>query len=159
MLQAAADILIATRQRMASTLKELTQEQWFAQPDGFANNIAWNVGHLIMAQQGLCYGRMHIQPHIELAGMRAMYGGGTSPADWSENPETDELLRLFVELPQKMTADIAAGKFDSYVKPEPVEGRFPPPESVMHGFIFNQHHEGMHAGAIGDLIGYMASQS
>ena len=159
MLQAAADILIGTRQRMANKLQELTPEQWFTQPDGFANNVAWNVGHLIMAQQGLCYARLGIDVPLgaRMAEFRAMYGGGTSPADWDENPDTDELLRLFVELPQQMPTDIAAGKFEGYVKPDPVEGRFPPPDSVMHAMIFNQHHEGMHAGAIDDLLGFMKS--
>ena len=160
MLQAAADTLIRTRKRMANMLKDLTPEQWFAQPEGFANNIAWNVGHLVLAQQGLCYRRTNVPAPLGAEAMQAMqplYGGGTSPADWSENPDTEELLRLIVELPMQLTADIAAGKFDNYVKPEPIEGRFPPPETVLHALIFNIYHEGMHAGAIGDLVGYMKS--
>ena len=152
MLQAAADTLIQTRQRLADTLADLTQEQWFAQPEGFANNIAWNVGHLVIAQQLLCYWRLGVDGYDDPA-MRPLYANGTSPADWTEQPNTAELLRLFVELPQKLSADIEAGKFDNYVMPESYEGRFPLPQTVAHAFVFNQHHEGVHNGNIGDLLG------
>ena len=155
MLQAAAEVLIGTRQRLYNGLKELTQEQWFKQPEGFANNVAWNVGHLIVAQQGLVYMRLGMQGYITPQ-MVGMYRPGTSPADWQTTPDTDELLRLFLELPQKMAEDIAAGKFDNYVKPEgELGGGMPPAESVAHALIFNQYHEGVHAGNIGDLLAFV----
>ena len=156
MLTAAADILIGTRQRMYDNiLKDLTEAQWLTQPEGFANNIAWNVGHLIVAHQGLVYMRLGMEGYATQE-MGAMYRPGTSPADWTETPDTDELLRLFIELPQKMAEDMAAGKFDNYVKPEPQEGRFPPAESVAHALLFNQNHEGVHAGTIGELISFVS---
>lgn len=153
MLQAAAEVLIGVRQQLYDTLKELTQEQWFAQPEGFANNIAWNVGHLIVAQQGLVYRRLGVPGYITPE-MAAMYRPGTSPADWTTTPDTDELLRLFIELPQKMAEDIAAGKFD-HITPPSQTGGLPPAKSVAHALIFNQFHEGMHAGNIGDLLAFV----
>ena len=87
--------------------------------------------------------------------MPSLYRPGTSPADWTETPDIDALLRLFIENPQKLPDDIAAGKFDNYVMPEPVEGRFPPPQSAMHAMIFNQFHEGAHHGNIGDLLAFV----
>ncbi len=158
MLQAAVDELIFTRMRLVKVVKDLTQEQWFAQPDGFVNNVAWNVGHLVIAQQYLCYGRLGLELAFE-NGLSKKFGGGTSPADWDAQPDTDELTRLLTELPEQLSADVAAGKFDSYVMPEPVEGRFPPAKTALHSFIFNQYHEGLHAGTIGELIGYMNSTS
>ncbi len=160
MYKAVADILLLVRGRAAQRLAELTPEQWLAQPAGFVNNIAWNVGHLVMAQQGLCYARFGLEPpvgHEKMAEMRVLYGGGTSPADWTETPDTDELQRLFVDLAQQMSDDIAAGKLDNLTMPEPVDGRFAPPESTMHGLIYNQSHEGLHIGTIGELIGFMNS--
>ena len=155
MLQAAAEVLIGTRQRLYHALKGLTQEQWLTQPEGFANNVAWNVGHLIVAQQGLVYRRLGVPGYVGPE-MAAMYRPGTSPADWTTTPDTDELLRLFLELPQKMAEDIAAGKFDNYVKPEGnAGGGMPPAESVAHALIFNQFHEGVHAGNIGDLLAFV----
>lgn len=161
MLQAGADVLIASRKRMADRLQDLTPEQWFTQPDGFANNVAWNVGHLALAQQYLCYGLAEVpfaMPKEQMETMNPLYGGGTSPADWSGNPDTDELLHWLVEMPQKLAADIAAGKFDNFVPPEPTEGRFLQPNSTMHIMLFNHYHEGLHAGTIGELLGYMKAK-
>ncbi|MEM7116750.1 MAG: DinB family protein [Chloroflexota bacterium] len=154
MLTAAADILIMARQRIHANVKDLTDAQWLTQPDGFANNIAWNIGHLIIAQQGLVYGRLGLETYTSPE-MAAMFRPGTSPADWTDPPDKDELLAMFLDLPQKMTADIAAGKFDFYVKPENSTSRFPPPESAAHALIFNQHHEGTHSGNISDLLAFI----
>ena len=154
MLKTAADILLETRQKLHEQLSELTREQWFAQPDGFANNIAWNVGHLIMAQQGLVYRRLGVEGYItpEFA---SLYRPGTSPADWETQPDTAELLKLFVELPQKMVDDVVAGKFDNFEKPEDAQGVFGPPQSALHAMIGNQHHEGIHRGNIDDILSFI----
>ena len=87
--------------------------------------------------------------------MQAIYGGGTSTADWDIQPDTDELMRLFIELPGMLSADIEAGKYGNYVVPEPVPGKLPPAKSELHSFIFNQFHEGLHIGTIGDLLGFL----
>lgn len=156
MLQAAAEVLLGTRQRLHGNVKDLTQEQWLTQPDGCANNVAWNVGHLVIAQQGLIYRQLGVESGFDLSEMIAMYSPGTSPADWNSTPDTDELLRLLIELPQQMVEDVAAGKFDNYVKPEGEgPGPLPPAESAAHAMIFNQFHEGVHAGNIGDLLGFL----
>jgi len=152
MTKAAADILLRTRQNLHGLVKDLTQEQWFAQPEGFANNIAWNIGHLVMAQQGLVYARLGLQANFP-KGATAMYSPGTSPADWESQPNTGELLQQFIDNAQKMADDVAAGLFDNLELPE--ESPIPqtaPAESVEHAMIFNQHHEGMHLGVIVSLL-------
>lgn len=37
------------------TIEQLPTEQLNKVPDGFNNNIIWNVAHLIASQQNLCY--------------------------------------------------------------------------------------------------------
>jgi len=109
--KASADILVRTRQNLHDLIKDLSQEQWFDQPEGFANNIAWNVGHLIFAQQGLTYTRLGLKPDMTRQYAK-MYSPGTSPADWERKPDTDELLDKLVALPQKLADDVAAGVFE-----------------------------------------------
>jgi len=150
--KASADILVRTRQNLHDLIKDLSQEQWFDQPEGFANNIAWNVGHLIFAQQGLTYTRLGLKPDMTRQYAK-MYSPGTSPADWERKPDTDELLDKLVALPQKLADDVAAGVFDNLELPteSPIPG-MPLPESIEHAMIFNQHHEGMHLGVIVSLM-------
>ncbi len=155
MLSAAADILIERRQNLYQDfLKGLSQEQWFTQPDGFANNIAWNVGHLVVAQQGLIYGRLGVDGYLTPE-LPPMFRPGTSPTDWTAQPDMDEIIKLFLEWPQKLAADIEAGKFDNYVQPEGGEGPPKVPQSALHAMIFNQFHEGLHRGHILDLMAFL----
>ena len=45
---------IETAREYTETLLEgLTDEDWFWQPEGLTTHIAWQVGHLAMAQYGL----------------------------------------------------------------------------------------------------------
>lgn len=43
------------RQFLIEQIEDLTSEQLNKIPDGFNNNIIWNLAHLICAQQGICY--------------------------------------------------------------------------------------------------------
>ena len=151
-VKAAADILVRTRQSLYDLVKDLTQSQWFEQPEGFANNIAWNVGHLVLAQQGLTYTRLGLKPDITRQYAK-MYSPGTSPADWEMKPDTDDLLDKLVSLSQKLADDVAAGVFDGLELPtESPIPQMPVPESIEHAMIFNQYHEGMHLGVIVSLM-------
>lgn len=149
MMKVASDVLINSRKRMHETVKDLSQEQWFAQPEGFANNVAWNVGHLVIAQQGLIYRRAGLEMYIP-SEMMGLYMPGTSPANWESLPDTNELLRLLVELPDKMAADIEAGMFDNVTVPEESG-------SIEHVMVGNNHHEGLHMGAILALLDFVKS--
>jgi DinB superfamily len=45
------------RQLLLDTVSNLTTEQLNHTAHGFNNNIIWNMGHVIAAQQGICYKR------------------------------------------------------------------------------------------------------
>lgn len=50
------EILNATRTNVSNAIKDLTTEQLNKVPKGFNNNIIWNVAHIVVTQQLLCYG-------------------------------------------------------------------------------------------------------
>jgi hypothetical protein len=59
------EIIRKTRSFLLSIINELSIEQLNQIPEGFINNIAWNFGHVIAAQQGVCYLRAGLPMHID----------------------------------------------------------------------------------------------
>jgi hypothetical protein len=57
--------IILTRKFILSICEPLTEEQLNTTPNGFNNNIIWNLGHLIAAQQGICYIRSGLNPVVD----------------------------------------------------------------------------------------------
>jgi uncharacterized damage-inducible protein DinB len=48
------EIIKLPRQRILDEISHLSVEQLNKVPTGFNNNIIWNLGHMIAAQQGIC---------------------------------------------------------------------------------------------------------
>jgi len=90
-----------TRKSVLECVKDLTIDQLNYIPDGFNNNIAWNLGHMVAAQQGVCYKRsgdtpMHITDEFFMT-----YKPGTQPERFISQQEIDEIARLmFANLDQ-----------------------------------------------------------
>ena len=114
-------------------------------PAGFDNNIAWNIGHIIVAQQRLHYalsGNGMLIPDHYLP----MYKPGSSPADWEQEPDIAELLGFLQELPERLKADYADGIFHNYQSYTTSTGISL--NNIEAGIAFNNFHEGLHLGAI-----------
>lgn len=133
----------------------LSAEQRLIVPDGFDNNIAWNIGHIIVVSQRVVYQRAGV-PISLTEDFVDMYLPGTSPADWSKAPDTDELLVMLMDDQQKLESDYAAGRFSgtfegftapsSGIKVDDVEG----------AFVFDAYHQAQHYGmilAINNFVG------
>lgn len=116
-----------------------------AMPNGFDNNIAWNVGHLIVVQQLLCYQLSGVPMHISKDQVR-MYKTGTSPADWTESPNIPQLQTQLIEMPKLFAEDLAANKFKKYRQYTTSTGITL--TSLDDAVAFNHFHEGLHAGFI-----------
>ena len=56
------DILKKSRELVLKELEGLTLEQIHKIPEGFKNNIAWNVAHLVVTQQLLHYKLSGLNP-------------------------------------------------------------------------------------------------
>ena len=60
----AFDLHKAIRARLLRFLDEATPEQLAFIPEGFHNNILWNIAHCVVTQQLLCYKLVGVQPHV-----------------------------------------------------------------------------------------------
>jgi uncharacterized damage-inducible protein DinB len=67
-----------TRKILLNLLEGLTTEQLNKIPAGFNNNIAWNIGHLVVSTPALCYLRSNVQPEYDIPYL-AKYMKGTRP--------------------------------------------------------------------------------
>jgi len=134
---------LTMRTRLREFGESLSEEQLFQIPKGFQNNIAWNLGHIAVTQQVLCYKLSGLELVID-EGYLPSFSQGTSPADWAAPPDMGRVLPLLTELAERFVEDHRAGRFRSftpYVTLAKVELR-----TLQEAVQFNQMHEGMHLG-------------
>lgn len=139
------DIFIQDRRLIQAALAGLSEEAYFTIPQGFDNNIAWNLGHIIVTQQALHY-RLSGLPTVTTKEDVAMFKTGSSPADWLHEPDTGRLLALLAETPQKLKQDYEAGLFASFRPYTTFTGIAL--ETIEDALTFNNFHEGLHLGSI-----------
>jgi hypothetical protein len=131
------------RQLYLKLLDNYTLEQLNKIPEGFSNNLIWNLGHIIVAQQGLVY-RLSGLPVNVSDEMTNTYKNGSKPTCQTTQAEVDELKTLLISLMEKTKADYAAGKFTTYN--EYTTGTGFHLASTKEAIQFNNYHEALHLG-------------
>ncbi|EPR71500.1 DinB family protein [Cyclobacterium qasimii] len=124
-------------------LENYTLEQLNKIPQGFNNNLIWNIGHVIVAQQGLVYKGAGLQGHVSDE-MFGKYGIGTNPNEPVTAAEQEELKSLLMGLIEQTESDYQTGKFISFHEKTTKTGFHL--SSVEDAIVFNNFHEGLHMG-------------
>src|SRR5688572_15974369 len=88
------EIIKKTRDYILDLVKELNIEQLNKIPAGFNNNIIWNLGHLIAAQQGVCYVRAGLKPRVD-EDFIDKYKKGSRPERFLDEEELKEIKEIF----------------------------------------------------------------
>jgi hypothetical protein len=138
-------ILIQDRKLIHKTVAGLSQAHLLHIPPGFDNNIAWNLGHIVVVQQLLHYKRSGLEMRVTDEQV-AMYRTGTSPADWHAQPDASLFLPLLDGLAHQLATDYQAGKFANYQPYTTSTGISLP--TIEDAVAFNNFHEGLHLGFI-----------
>ncbi len=141
----AINLLKQTRQLVLKLCAGVDDESMLRIPSGFNNNMLWNLGHLVVTQQLLCYKLSGNQMLIEDSLVDALRKA-SSPKEWSAAPDADTLRELAVSLPEKLEDDYKAGiftQFDSYETSAGVTLA-----SIDDALAFNNFHEGIHVGSL-----------
>jgi hypothetical protein len=142
------DILTKTRSIILYYIKELSLDQLHIIPDGFNNNIAWNIAHLVVTQQLLHY-KLSGNDCLVSDELIAAYQKGTSPSVKFSQQAFDEVLELFQGLPSTLEEDFEAGIFKEYSAYKTSTGFVI--DSMEKAIIFNNFHESLHLGVIMSL--------
>ena len=142
------DILTKTRAIVLYYIKELSLDQLHVIPDGFNNNIAWNIAHLVVTQQLLHY-KLSGNDCLVSDELISAYQKGTSPSVKFSQQAFDEVLELFQGLPSTLEEDFEAGIFKKYSAYKTSTGFVI--DSMEKAIIFNNFHESLHLGVIMSL--------
>jgi hypothetical protein len=107
------DSIHKTRRHLLELVKDLSIDQLNEIPHGFNNNIVWNLGHLVAAQQGLCYLRAGIQPVVDEKFL-AMYKPGSKPERGIDAGEVEMIRELMFSSLQRFETDYNNNLFAGY---------------------------------------------
>ena len=114
-------------------------------PDKFSNNIIWNIGHIIAAQQSLVY-RISNLPMSIPEEFFDRYKPGTKPMGPVSQNEAEEIKSLLTSVIDQTETDLANRKFVSFTERTTMTGFHL--GNLQDSLVFNNYHEGLHMGCI-----------
>jgi len=151
-MQKQFNVLKKSRLLTLKAINNCTIEQLNKIPSGFKNNIAWNITHLLVSQQLLCYKLAGLDCLVSEE-MIANFQKGTAPTYTITKAEFEVIKKQFLELPDKMEEDYLDGKFKNYTQYKTsVDITL---NTIEDGIIFNLYHEGIHLGVILQLLKFI----
>ena len=148
-MNTALKLLERTRHAFLELTRDLSQDQLLHIPDGFNNNILWNLGHVAVTQQLLTYNLSGLDLNVSRE-MVKTFRNGTSPKDWQTPPDVDEVKELCLSLVAKTIEDYEQGLFEGNQETKlpyttRLGGELESPDDAVQ---FNNLHEGLHLGTV-----------
>lgn len=117
-------------------------------PEGFSNNLIWNIGHIVVSQQMLMYLASGNTPNVS-AEMIDRYKRGSRPERDASAEEIAEIRSLLFTLVDKSEEDYDAGLFKTYAERKTELGFTL--TSIEDAIEFNNYHEATHLGMMMSL--------
>lgn len=141
----AFDISLKNRAILKTFLENLSLDELNKVPEGFNNNIVWNIAHTIVTQQLLVY-RLSGIPTIVSDEMIETYRKGTKPERNVTQAEVDTIKSLLFSTIEKTKEDFENEVFQNYH--EYTVTTKSTLTNVLEAIEFNNFHEGLHLGYI-----------
>ena len=153
-LEIAKQNILSAREYTLTLLEDLTDEEWFWMPSPAFSHIAWQAGHIAMAQYGLTLfrqrGRAEVDTSLIPNRFRKKVMKATTPeADPALYLEPVEILNVMKKVQAQMLAEIDS--FDGPGLDEPAEMPYAGFPTRYGALLFAANHEMLHAGQIGTL--------
>lgn len=124
--------------------KHVTEEQADVIPEGFRNNIRWNLGHIYVVQHALLHHYGGIELEMDKR-FQQYFSPNTSPDDWEGTPPSLNEIKEKLEKQVEEIEVALKGKLGDTAK-EP----FLRQNNVGQIFSFTFYHEGLHVTAVKD---------
>ncbi|MHA7055649.1 DinB family protein [Aquimarina sp. M1] len=139
------EITRTNRKLLAQILDNYSLEDLNKVPEGFSNNLIWNIAHVIVTQQLLVYKLSGLSMMID-DDMVNTYRKGTKAEGLTSNEEVENIKELLFSSVDKTEKDIEAKIFKKYQE-YPTSTGFTL-KSIKDAINFNNFHEGIHLGYI-----------
>ena len=143
------------RRYTSDMVDHVSDDMWFRQPAVGINHIAWQVGHITIAEYGLCLKRVRgvlpgdhelcpIEDYARLFGKGSL--PSSNPADY---PAPSEILAAFAAIHDKVMEETS--QLDPAVLEESAGVTHPMYSTKGDALRFSPKHELLHVGQIGLL--------
>lgn len=142
------EIWKTNRIQYISILNKLSIQDMNNIPQGFNNNIVWNIGHVIAIQQVLIYKRSDLEMFIS-DDFYSNYKSGSKPEKLVTEKEINQIKSLLESTIDSTISDFNDEKFKSYN--ELTTSTQFHLNTFSKAVEFNNYHEGLHLGAIKSL--------
>lgn len=148
------DILLKNRTILHTFLQNTPKEDLFKIPEGFNNNIWWNIAHVVVTPQLLLYKLSGLDFTIEEE-LVNKYKKGTFPEGEPSQTEMEKIKTYLFSTVEQFQQDYERGTFKNFQEymTTPKVGL----NSVEDALQFNVFHEGLHLGSILALKRALAS--
>ena len=137
-----------------SLLADIAEDEWFTMPAGAPTHLAWQLGHLAMAEYGLCLfrqrGRAEIDTELMTSKFRKQFSRGTTPeVDASLYPSIAEIRATFDKVHAQALLELPTFTPESLAVE--IDMPYAATNTRLGALLFCSHHEMIHAGQIGLL--------
>ena len=130
---------------IAPFLEKYTLEQLNAIPEGFSNNLIWNIAHIVVTQQILVYKLSGLPMNVSDE-MVEKYKKGTKPEHQATQAEVDEIKSLLFKTIDQTAVDYDNKIFNNFSEYPTSTGFIL--KSAEDAMVFNNFHEGLHIGIL-----------
>lgn len=133
------------REILLKVLDNHSLEQLNKIPQGFSNNLIWNIAHCVSAQQSLAY-KLSGLPVIVSEEFISKYSKGTKPEGDVSQVEVDQIRVLLKTTLEQTEQDFENKLFVNYKEYTTSMGFTL--RNIQNALDFNNYHEGLHTGII-----------
>jgi hypothetical protein len=138
-----------TRSSLLKILEKKSYEELVKIPENFRNSIFWNIAHLLVTQQLLCYRLSGLEINID-EDMVEKYGKGSVATENVKESDIEYVKEHLLTAMKETHKDYSRGlfkDFKAYMTSTEIELK-----SVEDAISFSAYHDGIHLGIVLSLM-------
>ncbi|SNR57421.1 DinB superfamily protein [Maribacter sedimenticola] len=152
MVENLLEITLQNRKNLHKVLTNTPKEKLLAIPEGFNNNIFWNIAHTVVTQQLLCYKFSGLQMRVPKE-LVDKFMKGTVPDGTASDEEIMMVADFLISTVEWIKEDYETQLFKEYK--EYTTSAKVTLRNVEDAIGFNLFHEGLHANTITLLLKHL----